>query len=424
MTALRHVALIACAFVVLAGCATAADPKGTEDHPLSDGDGKADSFYHPTDHGVLRWEIPARAELTEDALFHAWTFTLSDTSSFSLQTDASGSLDTVMYLYHRDDGASEWGHYVAKNDDYQSDRATSRIELEDAPSGEYQVVVKGYKTNYRGAFTLTGSCSGDGCADPAMCDATSFPGLESGPGYSAACDAKLIDVLSSPVTSTTPQGVALEDRCHLGALELRAVELYQGYWDDVQGWDDFTGGDPVTLDVTTETHEAGTVVDVDWDGPDEDRIIAVFDEAGALLMLWNDGQSPDERWFCAAPGEPSEEYGPSCALELFAALPHEASDVTSASGTTTPDDAMSDVDDLLSPALSEFAAQYGLAGGASVRFDGATWTNHSGLHGGQVTFSASGHESTYTMMTTWDDHLLISAVESEGKTTMSCTELM
>jgi len=416
---------IACCLISVTACA-ADSGKGDEDHALTDGDGKADSFFHPTNHGTLSWGIPSHAELTEDELFHAWTFTLSDSASFSLQTDAPGALDTVMYLYHREPGADEWGHYVAKNDDYRADLATSRIELEDSPAGEYQVIVKGYKTNYRGAFQLTGTCSGDGCDGGAMCDSATFPALEPAPGYAKSCDAKLMTVLTSSITSRGgEQTVPLDQKCHLSGIEIRAVDLYQGYWDSVGGWEDATADGPPEFTVTTTRYEQGTVVSVDLAALDEDQLIATFDESETLIMFWVNGQSIDEQWYCAESGETTGD-SPSCTTDLFQALPHEASEAMSVSGTTTPATAdSSELGDFLGMSISEFASQFDIADDAEVEFEGAAWVNaDSGMHGGSVTYRAGGHEATYTMMTTWAEHLLISSIATDGDTIIECLELM
>ncbi|MBW3591550.1 MAG: hypothetical protein KY393_06875 [Actinobacteria bacterium] len=80
-------------------------------------------------------------------------------------------------------------------------------------------------------------------------------------------------------------------------------------------------------------------------------LAAAYDAAGALLMFWVDGQSPDERWYCAASDEEASAYGPSCTLDMFRALPHDADAATAVSGTTTPDSALEDAGDFLGMAM-------------------------------------------------------------------------
>ena len=394
--------------------------KGAEDDPPVDG--KADSFRRPTEHGRLSWGIESRAELSADALYHSWTFTTSTEASFALET--GGNLDTVLYLYHRDSAEAGWGRYVAKNDDAAPDTATSRIELADAPAGEYRVIVKGYKTNYRGPFSVRGTCDGRGCDGGGECDGT-FPAWESGSGYSAACDAQLLAVLGSPVrTVMDTRQVEPELVCNLSSLEERTVELYQGYWDSVYGWDEHTGGEPVTFEVSSREHEAGAVVRAGAYGFDEDSIVALYDRDGALVMFWNDGQSVDEQWSCAVSGEEADAYGPSCTTDLFRALPHAASDATPASGTTTPDTALGDLGDFLGMAMSEYAYAFGIGDATPVEYEGETWRTEDGTHGGRVTFNADGIAATYTLITTWDDHTLLAATETETETKIGCVELM
>ena len=397
--------------------------KGAEDDPPLDG--KADSFRRPTEHGVLSWGIASRAELSAEALYHSWTFATSSEASFVLET--GGNLDTVVYLYHRDSPDAGWGRYVAKNDDASDDTATSRVELEDAPAGEYRVIVKGYKTNYRGPFSLRGTCDGRGCdVGGGECDG-SFPAWDGGSGYSAACDAQLLAVLGSPVrTVMETRHVETALVCNLSALEKRTVALYQGYWDSVYGWEEHTGGDgePVTFEVSSREHDAGAVVRVGVYGLDEDGVVALYDAAGALVMFWNDGQSVDEQWACAAAGEEADAYGPSCTTDLFRALPHAAADAMPTSGTTTPDTALEDLGDLLGMAMSEYAYAFGIGGSAPVEYEGETWRTEDGAHGGRVTFDADGIRATYTLITTWDDHTLLAATETEAETDIGCVELM
>lgn len=77
--------------------------KGGEDNePV---DGKADSFFNPTDHGDLTFGVPAQATFTDDEQFHAWTFSLSAAADVSLSSpNVTSNLDTVMYLYRCDPG--------------------------------------------------------------------------------------------------------------------------------------------------------------------------------------------------------------------------------------------------------------------------------------------------------------------------------
>src|SRR5262245_46495256 len=126
------------------GCGTADGPtdKGEEsDVPV---DGKLDSWGKPTDHGSLKFGVDSQGELAQGALFHVWGFTLSDSASVNLATKLqSANLDTVMYLYRRSSGASSFGAYLRKNDDFNG-QITSRLEgsLE---AGEYRVLIKGFK---------------------------------------------------------------------------------------------------------------------------------------------------------------------------------------------------------------------------------------------------------------------------------------
>lgn len=149
----------------LAGCgeATTADEskaKGAEEVVLG-ADGKADSFYRPTEHGALSFSAANPARFEEDALFHAWDFSLDGDAWIELRTETTGNLDTVAYLYHRQPGATSWGRYIAKNDDHE-DNLWSLISA-DVSAGEFRLLVKPFKTQMRGEFTVWAQCEGAGC---------------------------------------------------------------------------------------------------------------------------------------------------------------------------------------------------------------------------------------------------------------------
>jgi hypothetical protein len=131
-------------------------------------DGKLDSFRAPTDHGVAAFGQPVRAELADDARYHAWTFTLSGPASihtFTSRTPHEASLDTVIYLYKH--GADGFGSYLFRNDD-DGRSLWSSIDRDLTP-GEYRVLVKGYTRAELGSFTLQVDCDGAGCAPTASC---------------------------------------------------------------------------------------------------------------------------------------------------------------------------------------------------------------------------------------------------------------
>ena len=86
-----------------AGCSgddtasSGSDSKGDEENaPI---DGKADSFFNPTEHGDLTFGVPAQGTFTDDEHFHAWTFTLTGDADVTLSSpNVTPNLDTVVYL--------------------------------------------------------------------------------------------------------------------------------------------------------------------------------------------------------------------------------------------------------------------------------------------------------------------------------------
>jgi hypothetical protein len=111
---MNRVAVLA---LLVVGCV--ADKGPEEDLPE---DGKADTQRKPTDHGGIAFGTPGFSELTASARYHAWTFELSGDANVELTTSyavrGQRRTDTVLYLYK--EGASGWGSYIARNDDYGS----------------------------------------------------------------------------------------------------------------------------------------------------------------------------------------------------------------------------------------------------------------------------------------------------------------
>lgn len=158
----RTVLLLSLAF----GCL---DEKGPEEELLDEG--KADSQRKPTDHGVIAFDAPQISALTTAERYHAWEFELSGSASVTMTTSyavlGQRKTDTVLYLYK--EGATGWGSYVARNDDYDG-KVYSRL-IRELGAGRYRVLVKGHSATTLGKFKVTVGCSGAGCApvDPNAC---------------------------------------------------------------------------------------------------------------------------------------------------------------------------------------------------------------------------------------------------------------
>lgn len=312
--------IVGIATALCIGACSSGDGTGTSDEEL-----RKDSFDRPTAHGELRFaDAPNEAAFTEDQRFHSWTFTLTGDARLDLQTKVSHNLDTVAYLYRRDAGSNAaWGEHIGTNDDTGGTIA-SRIKKK-LGAGEYLLKVKAGKVQLRGAFSVLAACSGAGCPAPAeACAARSFATMPDATGFGASCQGKIDAVLSSAIASRSDTTTTLSTKCALQPVERLAVDFYHAYWDDVVGWSDFTGTDEgedealAPIEVTRETHGAGTVVDVDAGG-DESAMTFVFDASGALLFYYQHNQSPAWDWFCKDAAEASSpEPDESCISDSIA----------------------------------------------------------------------------------------------------------
>jgi len=145
--------------LLVVGCVA---DKGPEEELLDEG-GKADSQRKPTDHGGIAFGTPVFSALTETERYHAWTFELSGDAKVDLTTSyavrGQRRTDTVLYLYK--EGATGWGSYIARNDDYGSTTYSQLVKQLGA--GRYRALVKGHLATTMGKFKLTAMCNGAGC---------------------------------------------------------------------------------------------------------------------------------------------------------------------------------------------------------------------------------------------------------------------
>jgi len=127
--------------------------------------GSTDSWRSPTVHGNLVFGEKSSAEFKEGSFYHAWDFVLTGPAEVFLEIDPYDNyetdFDTVMYLYKREPGTTNWGSYIARNDDCDGN-LWSRLDEHLGP-GQYRIMIKGYKKSLRGRFNLKGSCDGPGC---------------------------------------------------------------------------------------------------------------------------------------------------------------------------------------------------------------------------------------------------------------------
>lgn len=163
--------LLVCAGLVAAVAACVdGDAKGPEDDELGDLEvAKDDSFYRPTEHGAIAYDVPANATLSRTARFHAWEHDVllpgQTPTSITTGPQASGgaTVDTVVYLY-RKQANGRWGSYIAKNDD-AGDSLWSEISRS-LDAGQYRIIVKGYSAATYGDFAVTLRCDRYACSPP------------------------------------------------------------------------------------------------------------------------------------------------------------------------------------------------------------------------------------------------------------------
>lgn len=282
------------------------------------GDGKADSFASPSEHGELSFGARSESELTASARFHSWTFSLTGSAKVKLETELGApNLDTVVYLYKQGANGS-WGSAIAKNDDANDDTAASLLS-KSLGKGRYRVIVKAFKTSQRGAFSLAGACDGAGCP-VTTCEPDND--LPAATGYGTGCDAAFDRVFDNPTVATTSSAQAtVDERCTLGALERKALDFYVDYWNDLTGTEPDTSYE---IDASTLMGNGGTIVDV-TDGGDESAMSFVFGTDGTLVAYYQHNQSPDVAFFCRTSGaEKQLGDAEACALSLAATADGES----------------------------------------------------------------------------------------------------
>ncbi len=178
-----------------AGCIDPATDKGAES--ALPGEGAADSFQKPTEHGAIGFDATATARLLKKEQHHTWTFALTGDAEVDLVTgppSAGGpEVDTVLYLYKRKP-AGNWGSWIARNDD--ADGTLWSSVTRDLGAGEYRVLVKGYSSATRGDFAVTVGCAGAGCvaapSDECLLG-TTYHELMADPGFAPLYSAKIYD---------------------------------------------------------------------------------------------------------------------------------------------------------------------------------------------------------------------------------------
>lgn len=271
-------------------------------------DGKADSFYRPTEHGGIAFgESPEWAEISAEERFHAWTFRVAGEATIEARTagDEGDEVDTVMYLYKRQEDGS-WGRYVGKNDDADNSTSLSAISHE-TDGGEFRVLIKGYGASDFGTFGLAVTCDGD-CEAPAPAPTD----------FTASCAAQFHEIVTSTLTSSTNTTYAAGESAPSGPASV-ALESFRAI--NAEEW----GDEEVELSVRTLAR--GTVVGAtfgsDW------SYEYVFDAADVLLLEFFVDQSSSATWYCGEAGEAAlEEPNVDCVAQAIWLVDGEGGDAS------------------------------------------------------------------------------------------------
>jgi cardiolipin synthase A/B len=142
-------------------------------------DGKADGFG-PVDAGALLWGVPSIAGLADFAYV---SFELTGPADVAL---ADSSADAAVYVYAPANG--RWGHHLAKT---EGDALSVHLD-----AGAYRALLV-RRGGDAGHVTLTGTCTGAGCAAPQrncepLAPRTAAPELYIGPtAWQSSIDAQI-----------------------------------------------------------------------------------------------------------------------------------------------------------------------------------------------------------------------------------------
>lgn len=396
---LSFLILFALAF---AGCADTAADKGAEDAlPV---DGAADSFRSPTEHGNLPFGVAATASLSSDERFHAWEFSLAGDASLDIVVGSDNpNLDTVAYLYRRDNEDENWGRYIARNDDSSDTELTSRINGERV-AGLYRIIVKGFKAQHVGPFSVRAECSGQCGGGPSTIE---LPEIT---GYGADCAYQLQDVFRATDFRATGFNVVLEDVDSLDANVRIAVGLYVNDFGD-----EFADYDVEDLDVTVQRADTGEIVSVEIPGGDEATIYYVFDEVGLIAHYWSN-QSPIVEFYC---NEDPNSSDPEPEAECVSTLIFQEGSESTTENYTYVVDGTNDL-----PEQVNAAAEYFLHTTLGRHDDVESFDLDVEFWGGGVRVLTS--ELTYGSSEIWviDNYIVFSSYENDDvQSTMVCERL-
>jgi len=128
--------------------------------------------------------------------------------------------------------------------------------------------------------------------------------LPAATGYGASCDAALAPFFTEAPTSDDTVTLTYWERCTMDPLSVRAMDHWREHWiAEDQPWEWDEGGPYPRMNVRRQGWADGrTRITIDI-GADEDEMYFHFDASEALVHFVHEGQSSNQSWFCAAPGD-------------------------------------------------------------------------------------------------------------------------
>ena len=415
-TATRLLTLpILLALGTVAGC-TVAGPGSKDPGPeeLAPVDGKADSFRNPTEHGDLRFGNASTASITDEEMFHSWTFELTGDADVSLAIqDAAQNLDTVMYLYRRDAGSELWGSYIARNDDANGSML-SAIE-KSLNAGQYRVLIKGYKEYHRGRFSLVASCDGRGCGTLNPTDVD----IPAATGFSESC----VSAIQTAMTSATFSSDTFEISPTATTGFPREVLLANAMYADLSDWREYADPeDEFHFEAEYVKLEDGAIV-IMADGGDESTTEYLFDGAGKALAYYVHNQSPWVEYYCGQEGdEAADEPSEDCIPALTSNGPHDPDNLLDVRGSWVPGGANDALDPLMRAAVARYIEAELDGEEAEISIEGYSWEGRDGGKGAELTLLAEGDVTvSYTVVgDDWNTWVAFEASENGEGTVMVC----
>ncbi len=387
----RAILAIALAMVGCTANTIVKAPGGEEGAPL---DGKADGFRSPTEHGTLRFGNESRGELKDGEKFHSWTFSLSGDAEVSLRTGSSDqNLDTVLYLYHRASASDSWGSYVEKNDDANDGTVFSAIE-KSLGEGEYRIIVKGYKDQLQGPFTVSADCSGAGCESLSPEPEVSVPAAT---GFTESCVNRLWQSFDSNILSRD------EFSIHPNASEGydKEVLVANAHYAGLSDWAEYVSDDEradYTFDVELVRSEDGAVVTM-ADGGDESTTDYAFDREGHLLAYYVHNQSPWTEYYCGEEGdEAASEPDEDCLDNWIRNAPRDQDYDTDGTQTYTPGASNDGLDARMKAAVRVYIDSELDGEDAAINIELREWETG----GSYLLSSERGAAISYAVVDSWD----------------------